>query len=166
MPCGHEEWWNPFDIKTPGLYADSSWCALAFDLTGVRVWYQVRNPLKVVTSFCSRWSQNSPWWDLKKTILRGKPCEKRVDLAMQTVVDHHKAAMELNPERIWKLEEVSNELVEDLCSELDTRPADITLVSNNVNQHNPGRKVMTLDDLPDNKWKEPLAQMAESFSYL
>lgn len=58
VPCGHEQWWNPYAAKIPGLAADSSWIGGAHlrHYHG-NVALLTRNPLDVVTSLVA-----APMW--------------------------------------------------------------------------------------------------------
>lgn len=172
FPCGHEEWYNPFGIHREGLFADSSWCALApeFEDTvrNTEVWHQIRNPFDVIASHMKGWSQTDAWWPMKESILLGEPAEDQIGLAMQSVYSAHVMAFDLNPTRVWKLEEVSPKMLSGLLhiSEEEAKDA-MSRVPTNYNQHGTMRRPqLGPDDLPDNRWKPRIVTIAKRYGYL
>lgn len=171
MPCGHEGWYNPLGQRQAGLVADSSWCALApeFEDTvrNTYVWHQVRNPFDVIASHMKKWSQSDLWWPMKESILIGPPEEDTIDLAMQSVWSSHVMAFDLNPQLTWRLEDVSAKMVANLVGTTECEIKDtFDSVPKTINYHGPGSLKLGPDDLPDNKWKPRIIEIAERYGYL
>lgn len=73
--CGHESWWNPWDERTAGLDADSSWCALPDVLHGAfdgPIVMQVRHPLLTIASLTQS-PDHGPYIPVRERLLGSLP---------------------------------------------------------------------------------------------
>lgn len=171
--CGHEEWWNPTNVRTPDLVGDSSWCAVpalpAIVDRGVIVLHQVRHPLKVVSSFAKKWNRRDEYWPLKaSTILRPLTGDDLVD-GMACYVDANRACEPYTSMR-WQLEQIDDQLLRHIStcvgSPISVRQARAALenVPTNYNQHVTGTD-LDWGDLPDIPLKQELRDLGRSYGY-
>lgn len=166
IPAGHEQWFNPFDIRTPDLKVDSSWCAIPhLDTYDGIIWHQTRHPLDVISSYAARWDQTGPYWDLKRQTFRKATGNLIIDAAA-VYIDANQRIEAANPLRRWKVEAVTPTLLTELGRRLGIKVTSykaahaIATTPTTTNQHRDRYTTRRLDwddlahELPTPLWDE------------
>lgn len=168
--CGHETYYG-FHHPPREVPVDSSWVATGH-LEGYEgiVWHQVRDPLKVVTSFADTLMHHSAnkYGQWRRKLTRPFVADPVIN-AMATYVDINSMAEQYASKR-WKVEEFNSALLIELAEELEASVSPyvaelaIRAVSKKTNQHT---RAMTMDwkDLPDVPVKAELLDMAARYGY-
>jgi hypothetical protein len=173
--CGHENWWRLDDNQATRLEGDASWIATfqVDDFAG-QVFHQIRDPLRVVSSFLYG----------KKQLLRGGPAldgrRRWVDLigeddvadALHITVEWLRKAEEVS-EWTWRLEDVDALLLLDICHRIG-KPIDpdraqraVDAVPTDTNRHvSIDRPSLSWDQLPDSELKRMAMTISRQYGYL
>jgi hypothetical protein len=175
---GHEGWWNPDGRRKSRLVGDASWLAV-FQLDEYRgkVFHQVRDPIKVISSLASvdfaTARREEPWAAYRSGYIGGLSDDPVSD-AMRAV-DVWIAKISGMAERTWRLEDVDERLLHEISARIgrSLNPRRVRRamadVGSDVNSK-VGRSKVTLeldwDDLPNGPLKDRVLIHAESFGYL
>lgn len=167
---GHEEYYS-FHVAPQELIIDSSWLSTAKldEFDGI-IWHQVRDPLKVVTSFSTTMHHyvDNQYGNLRRSLMRPMTGDPLTD-SMATYVDLNSIA-EQYAERRWRVEDVDAGLVVELAQRVGTTvPKEmaeraISAVSRKTNQHTRATS-LGWDDLPEVGVKDELREMADRYGY-
>jgi hypothetical protein len=171
--CGHEEWWNPYNKRTPGLAGDASWLAVPhLDGYQGRVFHQIRDPLKVISSLMNG-EMSEDYAEPYRTYKQQHcPTGYTPDDLTSTVqfVARWLQQIDLHTEDAWRLEDIDEAFLVDLAATLG-RPIDpiaakqaITAVPTTYNKHRTGHQY-TWDELPDIPETAWLAEWAARWGY-
>ncbi len=167
--CGHEEWFNPVNVRVKGLVCDSSWCVVdELERYSGTLLLQVRHPLKVISSFSRVWSREDEYWAMKDRTMDGAPPDQ-LGAAMKCWLVTNQKALD-RCEEWWRLEDIDIFQVQHLCEmmgvEVSRELAGQVLksTSRRVNEHSRG-PTLAFDQLPNNEWKAGIAELAPGLGY-
>ena len=177
VQTGHEQWWNAFGVRAPGLVGDASWYATNYlDDYGGKVWHQVRHPLKVVRSMLGGplFDDDAPGWvapfELERRSQSGYDITDTPEAKALRTVAHWWETAEKHAERTWRLEDVTPGLLVELA---DSVGVDVPLRyartvvdahGTGTNKH-PDGDAIRWADLPDGDDKRLIESMAAGFGY-
>jgi len=120
IPCGHEQWWNPFEKRTPGLKVDSSWCVVPF-LEAYRgvIWHQVRDPRACIASLLANEVQRpiKPYWSLRQRLCSISEDQSELDKSVELYLTWNSECERFTNTR-WRVEHVDGALLGKLCANL------------------------------------------------
>lgn len=176
VAAGHEEWFNPFGSRAPDKQVEVSWLALpVVEQKGwpSRVFLQVRDPLRVLSSLWNeeqpRSPEESPYTAWMAEHTNGWTGEDWQADTVRFLVDWLGRGLAV-AEKWWRVEDLDAETVVEVAAAagvavtLDTAKVALSQVPPTVNKHKPGPAV-TWDDVPDIPEKQQLAELAELFGY-
>lgn len=148
LSCGHERWWNPYDIHTPGILADASWCALPLGLDDYHgiICHQVRQPLDVITSLVRDPITRHPDYALLHARLVDADPKDLLTYAVRSWITYTEAAEKASV-MTWRLDDINTELIAEIghLADVFLKPAAIVralnIVTREFNRHHRGLPV-------------------------
>lgn len=169
---GHEQWFNPHQLKSPKLVGEASWIATNHldDYDGV-VFHQIRHPLKVIRSLINgelleEWAR--PYLDAKLEPIGGSSGDYLDD--MVRFVAHNLETAEKHATYTWRLEDVDIDVVRTIAGHIgrdidEARVAEaIAHTPRDTNQHR-AKPAIAWADIPDSDAKSTIERIANQYGY-
>lgn len=168
--AGHEDYYNPWNMRSQKLDVDVSWVAAAhLPLKDTVIWHQVREPLATLTSLILPLNEDTPYTEVRNSMLR--PTSSDMERLMAGYVDVN-LRVEEHAEHRWQVEKMDAMLLMYIAAKLGYRKTErecedaFSLISTQTNRHNLTGHVLQWDDLPEGGLKQELVDMSRRYGYL